>query len=371
MAVRRDKKTNKWIIDISTKNQITGKRKRIVRKNFDSKKTALEEESRLRELIVKEEEQAGMDFEFFYELLLYGDKLSGKKESHVVSQQYVFDVHLKNYFKHAKISKLNDQDIIGFRNSLLKKKLSNNYINKIVILLKKILDIAVRKKVLRQNPCTFLKRLPVEKEKMNFWTFDEFSKFDALFNGEEQLLRLFFHLAYFTGMRMGEILALSWEDIDFEKNQIYVIQSVTKIHGKEMISAPKTAASKRSISIHAQLSDLLLEWKNYQNDMLGHYASGRTDLDIRLFEDAPCHIMDGNSIRKKYDSILKRDCSLKRIRIHDFRHSHAALLVEQNQEPYIIKERLGHASIQTTYDVYGHLYPNKQQEIADRIGLLY
>lgn len=72
-----------------------------------------------------------------------------------------------------------------------------------------------------------------------------------------------------------------------------------------------------------------------------------------------------------YSPIVKRTTELKRIRIHDFRHSHVALLVENREQEFPIKERLGHASIHTTYDTYGHLCPSKQKSMSDKLNDLF
>ena len=73
---------------------------------------------------------------------------------------------------------------------------------------------------------------------------------------------------------------------------------------------------------------------------------------------------------KFYKKILKRDSNLKKIRIHDFRHSHASLLINQGEDYLVVKERLGHASITTTIDTYSHLYPSKQKDLADKLDNL-
>lgn len=82
-------------------------------------------------------------------------------------------------------------------------------------------------------------------------------------------------------------------------------------------------------------------------------------------------LLHKDNIRKKYEAIFRRQHSLKKIRRHDFRHSHVALLINNREDPYMIKERIGHASIQTIYDLYGHLYPSKQIDTANRLDSLY
>lgn len=164
---------------------------------------------------------------------------------------------------------------------------------------------------------------------------------------------------------------MKWQDIDFVHGQIIVNKSVIRLNGKEIISEPKTAAGNRVIAIHNKLCELLDKWKTGQMNLLVEYMENRSILEVRIFEETPHRIIDADKLRKKYDNILKRSPDLKRICIHDFRHSHVALLIHQDEKPYIIKERLGHASIQTTYDIYGHLYPSKQRKLADNLDSLY
>ena len=90
---------------------------------------------------------------------------------------------------------------------------------------------------------------------------------------------------------------------------------------------------------------------------------------MQIFQDSPI-IMTKGSIQKKYARILERDKSLKKIRIHDFRHSHASLLINNGEDYLVVKERLGHASITTTIDTYSHLYPSKQKDLADKLDEL-
>ncbi|MEQ7179769.1 tyrosine-type recombinase/integrase [Enterococcus thailandicus] len=371
MSVRKDKRTNRWILDISTKNIVTGKRKRIVRKNILSKQKAIDIENLLRVTLLNQKLPVKCNMDLLFGILLVEDQKRERKESYIATQQYMFDAHIKKYFQRTQVSEIDYQVLITFRESLKRKTLSDNYINKIMILLKKIMDVAIRQNILSDNPCRLIKKLPIKQKRMNYWTLDDFLLFDQLFKEDEKVFRLFFHLAFFTGMRKGELLALKWQDIDFTHGQITVNKSVIKLNGKEIVSEPKTATGNRVIAIHNKLCELLEKWKTIQTDLLIEYMENRSILEVRIFEETPYRIIDADRLRKKYDSILIRDPRLKRIRIHDFRHSHVALLIHQEEKPYIIKERLGHASIQTTYDIYGHLYPSKQRKLADNLDSLY
>ncbi|GMG65572.1 site-specific integrase [Tetragenococcus halophilus] len=370
LSVRKDRKNRNWLLDISTTNPVTGRRKRIVRKNFSSKKEAESKEQELRIVLLDQKMPKEIyTVQLLFELLMIEDS-KDKKISYLTSQKYNYHAHIEEYFRDAIISRLNYQSIITFRENLIAKGLNNNTVNKIMVLLKKILDVAIRYQVLEVNPCRLIKKLPLDKTQMCYWTLEEYLAFDQSISSHEKIFKVFFRIAFFTGMRKGEILALKWEDIDFKQSIIYVNKTVIKINGKEYFSDTKTKAGMRCISINQKLTSFLKEWKGEQQGILRSYYKEDSLETIRVFEVAPFCFLDSGNIRKKYEKLLKRNSKLKPIRIHDFRHSHVAMLINFGADPYLIKERLGHESIQTTYDIYGHLYPSKQKTIADQIDLL-
>lgn len=370
MSVRRDKKTNLWLVDISTKNPINGKRRRIVRKNFLTKSRAFQEEQKLKIIFLNEKIAKEIcRIQLLFDLMLLDDR-KDKRVSYLTTQKYVYYAHIEPYFRYSIIYELDYSSLITFREHLIEKDLSNNTINKIMILLKKILDIAVRQQVLSDNPCSLIKKLPIIKRDMSFWTIQQFLIFDKCFHPDETIFKLFFRIAFFTGMRKGEILALRWQHIDLDIGMITVARTVTKIGGREYFNDTKTKAGMRRISINQQLINFFNQWKMQQKEILKDYLIDRENEEMRIFEMTPFRVLDAGNIRKKFEQLLKRVPDLPIIRIHDFRHSHAAMLINLETEPYLIKERLGHASIRTTYDVYGHLYPSKQKSIADKLDLI-
>ena len=145
---------------------------------------------------------------------------------------------------------------------------------------------------------------------------------------------------------------------------------VTRVGEVEYITSTKTKAGIRRIVINQKLLSIMTVWKVRQKEFLQSYVEETNMSNVRIFELEPGNILNSNSIRKKFDNLLKRNSNLPKIRIHNFRHSHVALLIEMVVDPYLIKERLGHASIKTTYDVYGHLYPNRHKVLADRMDSL-
>lgn len=233
-----------------------------------------------------------------------------------------------------------------------------------MILLKKIFDVGLRKGYYTTNPVKLLKKLPIEKTKMQFWTVKEFQQFLTLFEPEEYNIKLLFTLLFFSGLRLGEALALTWQDIDFSTNTIHITKSVYVNKGVSYISSTKTKAGTRRIIINKKLSQELQYWQQQQKHLLEQFTSD--SMSLQVFQSSPITITK-NSIEKQYKKILERDATLKKIRIHDFRHSHASLLINQGEDYLVVKERLGHASITTTIDTYSHLYPSKQKDLADKL----
>ena len=203
---------------------------------------------------------------------------------------------------------------------------------------------------------------------MNFWTVKEFKHFLSLFEKDEYNVELLFTVLFFTGLRLGEALALTWRDVEFPTSTIHVTKSVYLNKGEEHISSTKTKAGTRRIIIHNKLIKTLEEWKTEQKQKLKVFTNNTEELQI--FQNSPISLTK-NSIEKQYKKILARDNRLKKIRIHDFRHSHASLLINQGEDYLVVKERLGHASITTTIDTYSHLYPSKQRDLADKLNDLF
>lgn len=372
VTVRKSKDKKTWILDISAgPNIITGKRKRIVRKGFATKKEAKKEEQKI--LIIIQNDEANFDLvriDSLYDLMKKEDLRNKRKESYIQTQEYNYLRHIEPYFKNSIVVRLTYEHINDFRNHQLEKELSNNTINKQMILLKKILDMAVQKKYMTDNPCTHLKKLDFEKKKMKFWTVEQFMEFKKIFESNEENFLLFFTVAFFTGMRSGELLGLTWGDIDFYRSEIDINKTLVNIKGKQLYNPPKTAAGRRRVSVNRKLIEDLKNWKEAQYDILSKEMK-IDDLDkIQVFQHK-ARLLSKDNVRKKYEVILRRNPSIDKIRIHDFRHSHVALLINNNEDPYVIKERIGHASINTIYDLYGHLYPSKQLETADRLDNLY
>ncbi|KAF5033434.1 putative prophage phiRv2 integrase [anaerobic digester metagenome] len=156
-------------------------------------------------------------------------------------------------------------------------------------------------------------------------------------------------------MRIGELLALTLKDIDFEKRTISITKSYQRFNSKDVITPPKTPKSKRTINIPKFLA---ADLQDYVNSLYGIEDADRLFPFSKYFME---HEMQRGI----------KASGVKKIRLHDLRHSHASLLIEMGFTPLAIAERLGHERIETTMNTYAHLYPNKQGQLADRLNSEY
>ena len=373
MTVKKAK-NGTWTVDISDGfHPVTKKRIRIIRKGFKTKKEALELEQYIRVVELKEKR---FDFlvttDMLFDILEEEDRQNNRKISYITTQRNNYERHIKPYFINTNLNKLSYEHIFEFREHLkIKPKkqndsstLNHNTVNKIMILLKKIFDTGVRKSLIDKNPVENLRKLPISKPTINFWGIEEFNEFRKLIKSDEISYDLFFTIAFFTGMRMGEILALNWGDINLITNTIHITKTAYFVNGINHINNTKTRAGTRHITINNKLARRLADWKEEQENLLKEFTTDTGSLQVIQSTPIP---MTKNMIDKKFKQLLARNNQLKKIRIHDLRHSHASLLINQGEDYLVVKERLGHASITTTIDTYSHLYPSKQKNLASKL----
>jgi integrase len=172
-------------------------------------------------------------------------------------------------------------------------------------------------------------------------------------------------VALSTGLRRGEILALRWEDIDLQRATLAVRQSLEETRDGIRFKVPKTKKSRRVVALPAALVEALVRHKGEQAQH--RLMIGPDYRDHGLVIARP----DGTPVRPNYITLaftrLSRRCELHGVRFHDLRHTHATELLRQGIHPKVVSERLGHATVGMTLDVYSHVLPDMQEEAARRI----
>ncbi|MBU8590801.1 tyrosine-type recombinase/integrase [Bacillus subtilis] len=279
------------------------------------------------------------------------------------------------YFKNSTIKWITHHDIFKYREELQKDNLKHSYINKVMSYVTGIFDLAIEENLLSEHPTKKLKNLSDIEENIKFWTPEQFQKFITIFDDNKYkdfFKKTYYTFAYFTGVRMGEQLALEWKDFNKYTNEIKINKTLTKIkQGNDfLVTSPKTSSSYRSIIVNKKLSSLLKEWKVQQKEELEKYGIEQTD-KTRIFK-----FNHRTPDRTYLSEFIKHACEkynldIPPINIHALRHSHVSLLINSGEDIYIISQRLGHKSTSTTYDIYGHLFPNRQKELANRLDDLF
>ena len=203
--------------------------------------------------------------------------------------------------------------------------------------------------------------------KAPFYEKDELLAFLKAIKQDESLKAYtMFHTLAFTGLRCGELLALQWIDIDFNRKILTVNHSL--IYNEELkifqLTEPKTKHSKREIGIDDSTLNILLKWRNYQREFfIGRGINTRSDNQL-IFTSQTNHYMTDTYLRRIIRRVTQK-YELPHITIHGFRHTHCSLLFEAGVEMHNVKERLGHSSIRTTMNIYTHVTKAERAKTAD------
>ena len=350
MKAEKDKKTGKWLIQYRYTDW-QGKRRKSTKRGFATKREA---EEWLRNFLITQKADFDMKFADFWKMYC-ADMETRLREHTMRTKKYIVELKILPYFGNKRVNDITAADIRQWQNELIKMGYSPTYLKTINNQLSAIFNYAVRYYDLKSNPCAKAGSMGKSKaEEMDFWTGEEFRRFiDSVMN--KRLSYMAFMTLYRTGMRMGELLALNPKDIDLEKRTISITKSYQRLGKKDVITPPKTPKSKRVITIPEFLA---ADIKDYMDSL---YDLQEND---RLFP-----------ITKYYlEHEMQRgikESGVKRIRVHDLRHSHASMLIELGFSPLEIANRLGHEKVETTLNTYAHLYPNKQTKLAERLDSEY
>ena len=298
-----------------------------------------------------------MSFEAFVEL--YKRDLKERlKRSTWLMKTSVIDQKILPYFRKKKVQEIKPTDIIAWQNVMLTWRDENGrgysptYLKTIHNQCSAIFNHAVRYYELKSNPAAKAGNMGKEKTKeMLFWTKPEYQCFsDAMMDKPVSFYA--FEILYWCGLRLGEMLALTAADFDFVKNTVRINKSYQRIGCEDVVTDPKTAKSIRTVQMPDFLAD---EMKDYIKSLYG------ISNNERIFP------ISKNYLHHEMDRGCKAT-GVKRIRIHDLRHSHVSLLIDMGFSAVAIADRVGHESIDITYR-YAHLFPTTQQEIATKLSI--
>lgn len=353
MSATFDEKASTWTTQFYY-TDYAGTRKKKKKRGFNLKREALDWE---RTFLEKQQADLTMVFSSLVELY-FEDMKHRLRESTISNKKYIIDLKIKPFFGKMPVNQIKATDVRNWQNQLISykdtkdKPYSQTYLKTINNQLVAVFNYAVKYYDLKENPCHKAGSMgKKDAEEMEIWTTEEFNTFITYFD-ERPEVGTAFTVFYYTGLRLGELLALTVADIDTTSGFIRVNKSKQRVDGKDLVTPPKTPKSTRTITIPEFLS---VQLKQHINSIYD-----RTDR---------VEIFPYNKSFFSYE--MEKGCKatgVKKIRLHDLRHSHASLLIDLGFSPLLIAERLGHERVETTLNTYSHLYPNKHGEVAEKLN---
>ena len=326
-----------------------GKRHKKHKRGFASKAEASKWE---REFMLKAEGSPQMTFSDFVKVY-ESDKKPQLKLNTWLTKKAIIVKKILPFFGSKKLDEITAQDLITWQNALAKavipstgKPYAKTYIRTVTNQLSAILNHDVKYYGLAKSPYAMVDKVKKAKPlNVDFWTKDEYLKFaDAIM--DKPLAFTAFEVLYFTGIREGELLALTPSDFDFGKNLLRITRSYQRIHGEDVITDPKTSKSIRTIAV-----------PDFVIDEVGEFvALEGIKSDERMFKVTKSYLYRE----------MRRGCAVsdvKVIRIHDIRRSHVSLLIDLGFIALAIADRMGHEAVDVTYR-YADLFPNVQADMA-------
>lgn len=305
---------------------------------------------------IKKEPQK-MTFEALYHewLAIYEKDV---EQSTLVKTKQVFRTHILNRFGNYYIDKIQVSQVQNavheWREILQEFKTVFNKFNR-------VMKYAYKLKYIKENPCDFViipskPLVKVEKETLDFYTKEQLETFmTALSKMDTRKWQAFFRLLAFTGLRRGEALALTWDDLDTKQGLLTVNKAVKRGELGQYIGSTKNSSSIRTITIDENTIQILKEWKAEQAKTLIGFGFNAIQPNQLMFsklkDNSPLNSM---APRNALVKICKR-FNLPMMNIHGFRHTHCSLLFEAGVPMKDVKERLGHSDIQTTMNIYTHV----------------
>ncbi|EGP5087770.1 site-specific integrase [Enterococcus faecium] len=350
---------------------LTGKKRYTTKRGFKTQKEAKIELSRL-EL---ELQKAGMPistnttFKKAAELWLENYKKT-VKESSYSRTKIIFDKHIYPKFGNIKLSKINTAYCQKVVNDWSEKGTSKQY-PLFVNYMNKVFKYAINIGLTSDNPTLNLiipkPQIKTEK-KLKLYTKEQLELFlseisqerNPYFKSRDYTL---FRLLAFSGCRIGEILALTWDNINFKTNEMAIKKTVARSDKYYISETPKTKKSNRIIYLDEKTIKQLKFWKLEQRKHL--FQLGFTKANF-LFTNDENRFTINQAVAERYN-IYRERAGLPYIGLHGFRHTHASMLYEAGADHKEVQERMGHANIKTTMDTYTHITNSKKEETTQKL----
>lgn len=348
MAVKKDQKTGKWYY-YGTIKAINGKTKQYKKRGFKTKSEAIRAEQIFKSSTKNQLYEITLN-DLYAEYTLYSQ--GRKKETTIAKDKQIYRLHIQPYFGERVYTSITVKDILLWQKELIMvKHLTPVNINTIMKSFNKYYGYSKKVYLNNYNPVSLSGKLKEPKREYVTWDLQEFTKFINCI--DDIKFKTAFRLLYFTGIRRGEFLALQWRDFDGRK--INISKTCSHIKGGYLITEPKTQNSYRIIELDNETRNQLMNYKKHiMNDKdftKNWYIFGREN---------PLPFNEMTRQKNKYENIAH----VEHIRLHDFRHSHISMLINNNMPLPAIAERAGD-TIDTIINTYSHIFKKSQEKVMN------
>lgn len=341
MPVYQDIERKTWYFKVRYKDMY-GRNKQKLKRGFKKRKEAIQAEAEF----ISSIKNSFSDEVTFDEVFNHNITHKKLKEKTIRRRTNEYNKHIKPFFGHMKVKDLNAQHVMDFKSRLENHFESLNSARTVYSNFKILINHSVKFFGLKVDPSILVEPIQRVRPKINFIKRDEFEELVKEF--ELHYYKELTRLLFYTGLRIGEALALTWNDIDLEKSQLYVNKTLdtrTRTPGP-----PKTAGSEGYVPFPSFIRNMLSEIKKESAEKIYGFNE-----DLYVFGGInPYHY---NHYHIKFKSVFPN------LRIHDLRHSYASYLINKGVDIYLVKELMRHDDIKQTANTYGHLYVERKQEV--------
>lgn len=351
MPVYKDEERGTWYASFYYTNWM-GEKKLKKKRGFKTKREAKDFET---QFLAKNSSDPTMSFKSLYEL--YQDDFESRIRSGTkAGKKNMIETHILPYFENRKINEISEADIRKWQNTMLQKRKKNGepysetYLRTLNSQLTAVFNYAVAYHNLERNPCSRVKAIGTkEAGEMEFWTLDEFNKVIAC--EKRPAFHLYYMVLFWCGVREGEALALTPKKIDHDTKSLDIYETYHRENGQDIFGPPKTKNSVRKVPMPDFVYDEMIE---YISSLYGIKD------DERIFYFTRANV--GKELHR-----IAEQAGVKRIRVHDLRHSHVSLLIELGYNTHAIADRIGDTP-EVVNKVYAHLYPTVAASIATELN---
>lgn len=344
MPVYQDTERKTWYVKLYY-TDYTGARKQKMKRGFKLQREAKEWERHFLETL---QGTPDMTFGALYELYA-ADLAANVKRCTFRTKNAAIQKHILPYWKNRRVNEIGAADIRSWQAEMKNKGLAESTLYITGGYLSSIFHFACTYYGLPSNPCNKVKTMGKIRKSLTFWTLDEFKRFIPTV--KEPVLKAAFLTLFYAGIRRGELQALRVKDFDAAAGTITINGTYHRFDREDLITAPKTENSVRTVYLPPFLVD---EIRGVIDRI---YCP---DPDERIFQTVTVARLQ---YAMKTGSAA---AGVKRIRIHDLRHSHVSLLINMGFQPVLIAERVGD-TVEMVNKVYGHLYPNQHPDLAKKL----